>query len=118
MMGGVPEEHRTDSLSAAFNNRAEQEELTKRYEGLCEHYGMRPSRNNLGVSHENGSIEARQGTLKRTLEQALLLRGHRDFADLEAYRRFVAEVMGRMNARVERQFIEERGRLAGAAGAA
>ena len=36
MMGGVPEEHRTDSLSAAFNNRAEQEDLTKRYEGLCE----------------------------------------------------------------------------------
>ena len=111
MMGGVPEEHRTDSLSAAFNNRAEQEDLTKRYEGLCEHYGMRPSRNNLGVSHENGSIEARQGTLKRTMEQALLLRGHRDFADLEAYRRFVAEVMGRMNARVERQFREERGLL-------
>ena len=31
MAGGVPEEHRTDSLSAAFNNLAEQEELTARY---------------------------------------------------------------------------------------
>ena len=39
MAGGVPEEHRTDSLSAAFNNLAEQEELTRRYRGLCEHYG-------------------------------------------------------------------------------
>jgi hypothetical protein len=72
---------------------------------------MRPSRNNLGVSHENGSIESRQGTLKRTLEQALLLRGHRDFADLDAYRRFVAEVFGRLNARVARKFNEERGLL-------
>lgn len=27
-LGGVPEEHRTDSLSAAFNNLAEQHELT------------------------------------------------------------------------------------------
>jgi transposase InsO family protein len=111
MMGGVPEEHRTDSLAAAFNNHAEHELLTRRYEALCIHYGMRPSRNNLGVSHENGSIESRQGTLKRTLEQALLLRGHRDFADLDAYRRFVAEVFGRLNARVARKFNEERGLL-------
>jgi hypothetical protein len=108
MMGGVPEEHRTDSLAAAFNNKAEQELLTRRYDALCSHYGMRPSRNNLGVSHENGSIESRQGTLKRTMEQALLLRGHRDFVDLDAYRRFVAEVFGRLNARVSRKFNEER----------
>ncbi|MGQ5491050.1 IS21 family transposase, partial [Thauera sp. ZXT1-4] len=53
-LGGVPEEHRTDSLSAAFNNLAEAETLTRRYEDLCRHYGMRPSRNNLGQSHENG----------------------------------------------------------------
>ncbi len=111
MMGGVPQEHRTDSLAAAFNNHAEHELLTRRYEALCTHYGMRPSRNNLGVSHENGSIESRQGTLKRTLEQALLLRGHRDFADMDAYRRFVAEVFGRLNARVTRKFNEERGLL-------
>jgi hypothetical protein len=108
MMGGVPEEHRTDSLSAAFVNTAEHQELTRRYESLCDDYGMRPSRNNLGVSHENGSIEARQGTLKRAMEQALLLRGHRDFPDLDAYRHFVAEVYSRMNARVVRKFNEER----------
>ncbi|NHZ66817.1 IS21 family transposase [Massilia genomosp. 1] len=111
MMGGVPEEHRTDSLAAAFNNKSEQELLTRRYEALCSHYGMRPSRNNLGVSHENGSIEARQGTLKRTMEQALLLRGHRDFADLDAYRVFVAEVFGRLNARIASKFNEERALL-------
>ena len=111
MMGGVPEEHRTDSLAAAYNNRAEHELLTRRYDGLCVHYGMRPSRNNLGVSHENGSIESRQGSLKQTMEQALLLRGQRDFADLDAYRRFVAETFSRLNARVARKFNEERGML-------
>jgi transposase InsO family protein len=111
MMGGVPEEHRTDSLAAAFKNKTEHELLTRRYDALCTHYGMRPSRNNLGVSHENGSIESRQNSLKLTLEQALLLRGHRDFADLDAYRRFVAEVFGRLNARVARKFNEERSQL-------
>jgi transposase InsO family protein len=64
MAGGVPEEHRTDSLSAAFDDLAEREELTQRYRALCEHYGLRPSRNNAGVSHENGAIESRQGSLK------------------------------------------------------
>ena len=62
MAGGVREEHRTDSLSAAFNNLAEREELTKRFQALCQHYGLRPTRNNTGVSHENDAIEARQGS--------------------------------------------------------
>ncbi len=69
-LGGVPEEHRTDSLSAAFNNLAEHEELTKRYEALCRHYGMRASRCNPGQSHENGSIESRNGSLKVAIDQA------------------------------------------------
>ena len=67
MAGGVPEEHRTDSLSAAFNNLAEREELTTRYRELCLDYGLRASRNNPGESHENGAIESRQGSLKRAL---------------------------------------------------
>jgi hypothetical protein len=39
-LGGVPEQHRSDSLSAAFCNldRGAQEDLTRRYEGLCTHY--------------------------------------------------------------------------------
>lgn len=108
MAGGVPEEHRTDSLSAAFNNLAEREELTRRYAGLCEHYGMRASRSNPGQSHENGSIESRQGSLKVALEQALLLRGTREFADLPSYEQFVAETVRRLNARCARAWEGER----------
>jgi hypothetical protein len=80
-LGGAPEEHRTDSLSAAFKNLSdlERRDWTKRYSTLCEHYGMRPSRNNPGESHENGSIEARNGSLKTALRQALLLRGSSAF---------------------------------------
>ena len=111
MAGGVPEEHRTDSLSAAFNNLAEQEELTRRYKDLCEHYGVRASRNNLGQSHENGSIESRQGSLKRALEQTLLLRGTSEFADVPAYEQFVAETVRRLNARCARAWEAERTKL-------
>jgi len=111
MAGGVPLEHRTDSLSAAFNNLAEHEELTARYQSLCEHYGIRPTRNNNGVSHENGAIESRQGSLKRALDQGLLLRGSRDFEDLSAYEHFVAETVRRLNARCARAWEIERASL-------
>jgi hypothetical protein len=111
-LGGVPAEHRTDSLSAAFRNLAEQEDLTRRYAWLCEHYGMRPSRNNRGASHENGSIEARNGSVKHFLDQALLLRGSRRFDDLEQYRQFVGEVAARANARIAKTLAVERACLA------
>jgi transposase InsO family protein len=100
-LGGAPREHRSDSLSAAFRNldRDAQADLTRRYDALCHHYGMEPSRNNPGVAHENGAIESAHGHLKRAVEDALLLRGARDFPDLIAYRRFIDEVVGRHNAR-------------------
>jgi len=86
-------------------------DLTQRYEALCTHYGMRASRNNRGASHENGAIESRQGTLKHRLDQALLLRGDRSFADVEQYRQFVSEVVLRMNARIAKSFAVERAAL-------
>ena len=112
-LGGVPLEHRSDSLSAAFRNleRDAAEDLTERYEALCAHYGMTPTRNNPGIAHENGTIEAAHGHLKRALQQALLLRGSADFADLDGYRRFVDEVVGRANAGRRKALEIERAKL-------
>jgi hypothetical protein len=76
------------------------------------HYGMEPSRNNAGIAHENGSIESAHGHLKQALEDALLLRGSRDFADLDAYRAFVDNVVGRRNANNARRIALERTALA------
>jgi len=113
-LGGVPQEHRSDSLSAAFRNldRDAQEDLTQRYQGLMRHYEMTPSRNNPGVAHENGSIESPHGHLKKALEDALLLRASRNFDDLDAYRRFVDEIVGRRNANNRKRIELERPQLA------
>ena len=113
-LGGVPHEHRSDSLSAAFRNldRNAQEDLTQRYQALMRHYGMTPTRNNLGVAHENGSIESAHGHLKRALEDALLLRGSGDFDDLDGYRRLVDEIVGRRNAHARKRIELERPKLA------
>jgi hypothetical protein len=112
-LGGVPEQHRSDSLSAAFCNldRDAQEDLTRRYGELCAHYGMTPSRSNPGVAHENGAIESAHGHLKKVLADELLLRGSRDFDDLAAYRRFIDEVVGRRNARNCKRIEIERATL-------
>ena len=107
-LGGVPEEHRTDSLSAAFNNLVEQQELTRRYENLCRHYGMRASRCNPGQSHENGAIESRHDSLKTALDQALRLRGSRRFDDRAGYETFVDQIVQRFNARAAKRLAVER----------
>ena len=111
--GGAPQEHRSDSLSAAFKNLAEEEDFTVRYTALLDHYGMAGTRNNRGVSHENGSVESSHRYLKEAIEQALLLRGHRDFEDRAAYEAFVREAVMRRNRRnaaafrIEREHLQE-----------
>jgi transposase InsO family protein len=100
-LGGAPLEHRTDSLSAAYKNLAKeaQEDLTGRYQELCGHYGMEPTRNNRGVSHENGAIESPHGHVKRRIEQGLLLRGSSDFESIDAYRQWLDGLVRRFNRR-------------------
>ncbi len=100
-LGGAPREHRSDSLSAAFKNldADARQDITARYETLCADYAMVPTRNNRGVAHENGSIESSHGHLRAGIRDALLLRGSSDFENLEAYRCFIDEIVGRHNAR-------------------
>ena len=109
-LGGAPHEHRSDSLSAAFRNLNSdaREDLTRRYDALCLHYGMEPTRNNRGVAHENGSIEGPHGHLKKAVEDALLMRGTSDFDDLAGYRLFIDEIVSRKNAHHAKRIAAER----------
>lgn len=112
-LGGVPREHRSDSLSAAFRNldNEARHDLTRRYDELCRHYGMEPTGNNTGIAHENGAIEGPHGHLKRAIEDALLIRGSRGFDDLAGYRRFIDEIVSRRNARNAKRIDAERAEL-------
>jgi len=112
-LGGAPRDHRSDSLSAAFRNldAVAREDLTVRYDALCAHYGMEPTRNNRGVAHENGSVESSHGHIKKAVEDALLLRGSRDFGDLALYRGFIDEIISRHNARHSARIQAERATL-------
>lgn len=109
-LGGVPREHRSDSLSAAYRNLAKDaaEDVTLRYEELCRHYGMEPTRNNRGEGHENGAIESPHGHLKKRIHQALLLRDSSDFPSASAYKDFLADIVRDINAHKKDKVEEER----------
>jgi len=103
LCGGVPAEHRTDSLSACFRNRdgSYAGDYTSRYRELCAHLGVIATRNNRGVAHENGAIEGPHRHWKHRLEQQLIQRGSRDFATEPEYRQLVALVSASLNNRAE-----------------
>lgn len=109
-LGGVPREHRSDSLSAAYRNLTKEaaEDVTRRYQQLCKHYGMEPSRNNRGEGHENGAIESPHGHLKKRIHQALLLRDSCDFDSVSAYETFLADIVREINVRKQDKIAEER----------
>ncbi|MCW8961740.1 MAG: IS21 family transposase [Ignavibacteriaceae bacterium] len=109
-LGGAPKEHRTDSLSAAYKNKSKKEsqDLTDCYKAFCDTYGMKPTRNNLGKKHENGSVEAAHGHLKRRIEQQLMVRGNNDFASIQEYQKFIDDLVDKHNALHTKDFLKEK----------
>ncbi|CAN5380685.1 hypothetical protein BH10PSE19_BH10PSE19_22720 [soil metagenome] len=63
------------------------------------------------TSHENGSIEAPHGHIKRRIQQALLLRGNSDFASLGTYQEFIDIVVNQHNRRNAKAIAVERDNL-------
>jgi len=109
--GGVPLEHRTDSLSAAYVNQNQKKQLTRAYEGLCQHYGMIGTTNNPGLGHENGAIETAHGSLKHRLDQAIKLRGNADFASVADYQALIDRCTDRLNRTTLTRFKQEQEHL-------
>ncbi len=107
--GGVPQQHRTDHLSAAVRRLDKQgtEDWTKRYHALMAHYGMLPTWNNLHVAHENGDVEQSHHRFKEAVDQALRVRASRDFPSRAAYDRFVQDLIRNRNRKRSERFALE-----------
>jgi Mu transposase-like protein len=109
-IGGVPEQHRTDHLTAAVRQlrKEEKEDWTLRYQALMQHYGMQPTWNNQGVAHENGDVEQSHHRFKQAVDQALRARGCRDFATRSAYEHFLQDVVYKRNQTRDARFTAEK----------
>jgi transposase len=105
--GGAPQRIRSDSLSAAVNNLSSDKEFAASYGGLLSYFGVKGHRINVRKPHENGDVESSHGHFKDALDQALRIRGGRDFAGREDYMEFVRAIVHRRNADRQKRFSEE-----------
>jgi transposase len=99
-LGRVPHKHRTDNLSAATHNLQDGgRAFNERYLGAMAHYGVEADRNTPGRANENGSVEQAHHRFKRAVEQALLVRGTREFDGRASYEAFLREIFAGRNKR-------------------
>jgi hypothetical protein len=111
-LGGTPAVHRTDRLTAAIQPGKEGKEAFKRrYDGLLQHYGMQGQAIQAGHGNENGDVEQRHHRFKEAVDQALMLRGSRDFPSREAYTAFLRALFDQANAGRAARLAEERALL-------
>ena len=106
-LGRVPQFHQTDHSTAATHRipegkAAEGESGRWRfnddYLAIMRHFGLTPRTTEVGAKEQNGDVEAGNGAHKRRIEQALLVRGSRDFASVEAYQLFLDGIARKANA--------------------
>ena len=101
-LGGSPEKIRSDNLSAATHElkKAGGRGFNRRYTAVLEHYGVEAARIKPGHSNQNGIVEKGHDLLKSRIEQALQIRGSRDFGSREDYLAFV---------RLQTEYVSRRG---------
>ena len=106
-LGAVPAEHRTDNLSAAVTTHGSRSVFTERWQSVMDHYNVKPTKNNPGESHENGSVEKSHHLLKSEMDQALRLRKSREFASVAEYEKFIRRTLDKRNRGRRNRLIEE-----------
>lgn len=106
-LGGVPRKHQSDRMTAAVCNLHSPAEFTARYLALLRHYGLKGQKIQAAKPHENGDVEQRHYRFKRAVDQALMLRGSRDFAGREAYEAFLEQLFAQLNAGRQERLAEE-----------
>jgi len=114
-MGGVPKQHQTDQSSTATHSRGRGQtgrEFNTRYLGLCTYYAMQARVIGVSEPEQNGDVESSHGHLKTALDQALRLRGNRNFASQEQYEEFLFEILRQRNAGREKKVAVEKATLA------
>jgi hypothetical protein len=94
-------------LTAAVNTDPQPEMFTRRYQALLSHYGLEGQAIQPRQANENGDVEQSHHRFKQAVDQALMLRGSRDFASRGDYQTFLKKLMAGRNANRKERFREE-----------
>lgn len=106
-LGGVPQHHRTDNLTSAVRKVGHPEVFTDKYQALARHYGFMGEKTQPASPNENGDVEKSNHLFKKAVNQALILRGSRDFNSLQEYEQFLRKILYRRNQNCQKRFAEE-----------
>ena len=115
-LGRVPQYHQTDNSTAATHRIPDEKRegvagmkrpFNTDYLALMRHFGMTPRTIEVGAKEQNGDVEAGNRAIKHRLEQALLLRGHRDFVSSDEWQGFVDQVLRKANGRRGQRVVED-----------
>ncbi len=97
----LPQEIWSDHSSAATHRIGSEQPgeraFNDRYLELTDHFKMTPRTIQVNAPHENGDVESANGAFKSKVNQHLLLRGSRDFEDLDTYRLFLEQIAHKAN---------------------
>ena len=110
-LGAVAPEHRTDNLTAATKRCGGTRVFTEKWQKVMAHYQVKPTRNNPGESHENGSVEKSHDLFKNAFDQQLMLKGSRNFKNLEEYEQFLFKFTENRNQSRREKLVEEMPKL-------
>lgn len=108
-LGGRPVGLVSDNLSAATHElrRGGGRALNARFDDFLGHLGCKLRRIRPGKSNENGIVEKGHDLAKKAVEQALIVRGSRDFANQAEYEAFVRQTLDRKLNEPRRALIEQ-----------
>ena len=113
-LGGVPGMLQVDNSSAATCRLCRGESrrgFNASFRHLLDHFGLKGRKVNIGCSNENGTVEKLHDHFRRRLDQALMLRGSRQFDSQQHYEGFVLDQLERANRNRQRKTEEERRHL-------
>ena len=106
-LGKVPYAHQIDCMSTAVKKPGSEEEFTRRYQGFVSYYAFKARKINPGKAHENGDVEQRHYRFKKAVDQALMLRGSRDFESRKEYETFLKHLLTQLNQGRQKRLVEE-----------
>lgn len=107
-LGRVPQYLQSDNTTAATHDLSNgKRDFNDDYASFARHLGMAPRTIGIGKKEQNGDVEASHRVLKRRLEQAMLLRGSRDFASVEQYEQWLSTIGDNANRSRQVRLAEE-----------
>ncbi len=106
VVGKAPQILQVDNSSAATHRPSKEKSkrvFNSEYLEVLKYYGMDAQKTNVKKPNENGVIESQNGHLKKKITQALLIRGSREFENLEHYKLFIDSIIDKANSCTSRQ---------------